>query len=164
MSLPGGGMEMPCSAQINYRSIGTDPGILHQDGLATINASSSIVNFSAPASIPTYVGQGDRHTVFELCPRELAMHTPVHIKIQQAGCAGDFIHSLFTRAEQVSDEMVRVIPHCMKPGLAALRGPVILEECRIIRYPCGWRNRPRRIGKHDIVEVRIGSSVESVND
>ena len=43
----------------NYRSIGTDTGVLHSAGDASISASSSTVTFAAGANLPTNVGVGD---------------------------------------------------------------------------------------------------------
>jgi uncharacterized delta-60 repeat protein len=59
VGLPGLCFSIACSPQVNYRSVGTDAGILYQTGLATIVAGTNVVDFSAPATLPIYVGRGD---------------------------------------------------------------------------------------------------------
>jgi hypothetical protein len=49
------------TATTNYRSIGTDTGILAQTGTATITAGTSVVTFSD--TLPTDIGLGDKLTV-----------------------------------------------------------------------------------------------------
>jgi hypothetical protein len=46
----------------NYRSIGTDSGVLYSTGTATINSGTSVVTF-ASATLPTDVGLGDKLTI-----------------------------------------------------------------------------------------------------
>ncbi len=50
-------------ASVNYRSIGTETGVLYSVGDASISASSSTVTFGAGASLPTNVGVGDELTL-----------------------------------------------------------------------------------------------------
>ncbi|MFC2091238.1 fibronectin type III domain-containing protein [Elusimicrobiota bacterium] len=49
------------TATVNYRSIGTNTGILESAGNATVNVSSNIVTFSV--AISTMIGQGDKLTL-----------------------------------------------------------------------------------------------------
>ncbi len=44
---------------INYRSIGTDTGVLYSVGTASVALSSSTVTFGAGADLPTNIGPGD---------------------------------------------------------------------------------------------------------
>ncbi|MHC4209229.1 MAG: LamG domain-containing protein, partial [Planctomycetota bacterium] len=44
---------------VNYRSIGTNAGIIYQTGVASISAGAFVVTFGGGASLPTNIGQGD---------------------------------------------------------------------------------------------------------
>jgi len=45
---------------VNYRSIGTDAGIVYSTGTASISLGNSVVTFAGGATLPTNVGQGDK--------------------------------------------------------------------------------------------------------
>jgi hypothetical protein len=47
------------SVPVNYRSIGTDTGVIYQTGDATISAGGTVVTFGGGASLPANIGQGD---------------------------------------------------------------------------------------------------------
>jgi hypothetical protein len=48
---------------VNYRSIGTNVGILYDTGTASVSVGSSTVTFAGGATLPANVGQGDRLVV-----------------------------------------------------------------------------------------------------
>jgi photosystem II stability/assembly factor-like uncharacterized protein len=54
--------DLPAGTVVNYRSIGTDGGILYQTGTASITNGSSTVDFSG-AWLPVDIGQGDKLTI-----------------------------------------------------------------------------------------------------
>jgi hypothetical protein len=60
----GGGGGGAAPGVVNYRSIGTDSGLLHSDGDATISSGTSTVAFGGTANIPTNVGTGDKLVIF----------------------------------------------------------------------------------------------------
>ena len=68
-----------CSLQVNLRSIGTNGGVLYQDGDATIQAGSKIVTFGGIASLPVptavpAVGPGDVLTLDPLGPNQEVLY------------------------------------------------------------------------------------------
>jgi hypothetical protein len=48
---------------VNFRSIGTDTGILYSTGTASISSGTSVVTFGGGADLPTNVGAGDKLVV-----------------------------------------------------------------------------------------------------
>jgi hypothetical protein len=48
---------------VNYRSIGTDAGILYDTGTASVSVGSSVATFAGGATLPANVGQGDKLVV-----------------------------------------------------------------------------------------------------
>lgn len=68
-----------CSLQVNLRSIGTNGGVLYQDGDATIQGGSKIVTFGGIASLPVptavpAVGPGDVLTLDPLGPNQEVLY------------------------------------------------------------------------------------------
>ncbi len=68
---------------IRYRSIGTNAGILHSTGTATLEAGSSLVTFAGGASLPADVGAGDElvigSTTYYLHSRDSATQARIQI-------------------------------------------------------------------------------------
>ncbi len=67
---------------VNYRSIGTDTGVLYSAGDASISAGSQILTFGNGANLPSHVGTGDVLQIgsqtFHILSRDSAICWPTH--------------------------------------------------------------------------------------
>jgi hypothetical protein len=83
------------SVPVNYRSIGTNTGVIYQTGDATISAGATVVTFGSGASLPANIGQGDELVIgaetFYIYSRDST--TQVTVQDAAAGAhSGDTYH------------------------------------------------------------------------
>jgi hypothetical protein len=69
---------------VNYRSVGTETATLYSDGTVTIEPFSTLATFGGTASLPTYMGQGDRLQIGSTTYYILARDSATQLRVQQA--------------------------------------------------------------------------------
>jgi hypothetical protein len=79
----------------NYRSIGTDKNVLYGTGRAWILAGTTTVDFYSGASLPSYIGKGDKLVIDDEEFYILSRESETRVVVQQAAGA-DHIESGYT--------------------------------------------------------------------
>jgi len=74
----------PCSLRVNFRSIGTNAGVLYNVGNASIDVGTTTVNFGGGASLPTNVGTGDQLVIGAETFYVLSRNSSTQVTVQSA--------------------------------------------------------------------------------